>query len=437
MKLRIKKSQLSVIFLEICFFIIFVLDYQCFYLFEYPSFMSFLKGNKLELIISAIGFFLTIVCYNNYRYFNAKLYNKLLKYYFICILVWMVLVVYSSILYPLQPISKSIGYHACLMYIGLAIPVLTLFYLKGNADTIFNIMNIIAFIWYVLLIYQRVVYINSGEFIFNFEEIFSSQTRSIERDYGIRISLRSLGNIMILYNFNTVLKHSKKGKAYLFSIIQFIMGLYGIIFIQQTRGMIFVVAISLAVIAIISSNKASKKTIVCSMVIIICGILLYSGVITDFLSSFSLEYSNSERLGTSIRLEAIQYYLKCFVDTIFMGNGFADGLYYESIQQGKEGIFFYSDVGIFGLFGEIGVSAILFYIIPLYRSIKTGIRIYLKRKKTEYSFYIGLVVYLVGTSVTLIITTDTLAVAFPVIIALTEYIYAKVIKECRKENEIL
>lgn len=425
MKLRIRKVSVGALALYMFFFMVFVFDYQIFYLSPLPSWLEFLKNNQMNLTVGLVSILCAVYYFEKYRKRNIGLYNRLFLYAGICLLTWIVLIIYSVFMYPNQPLRLTVGFHATFLYIFLSIPCITLFLLEGDRNTIFTIMNIVACVWYLLLIYQHIVYNNSSQIVFNFQELLSSTTRALEREHGIRISLKSLGNIMILYNFDNFFNKKTMGKWRLCSLAAFVMGMYCLIMVQQTRAMIFVVLCALAVIAVFGAKNLNKKVIVFAVGIVLIAILFYSGVITDFLHSFSLQESNAERLGTSIRLRALVYYMQCFLSRPFLGNGFTSDYYYPEIQHGSSGECFYSDVGIIGLFGEVGLTALIFYIYPLWRVIKTSRLAYKKRLQTEYSFLIGLAVYLIVSSATLIITATNMMVAFPVIIAYAEYSYEK------------
>ena len=402
--------------------ILFILDYQAFYLFPYPSWMEFLKNNQLNLTIGFGGIILTLLLYQFNAKYNPQLYAKILKYDIICLLVWIGLVLYSSILYPRQPLRLTVGFHATFLYVFLIIPSLTLLYKKRDPDIIFRMMNIVAFIWYLVLIYQQITYASTRTLVFNIQELTSSTSRELVRYFGIRLSLKSVGGIMILYNFDFII-NKKKGKAgKYFSLISFILGMYCLIFIAQTRVLSVVVSLGLAAILLSGARKANRKVVVISIVIIILSLLYYYGVFENLLFSISTNIANKERGGTMIRFDALSYYWKCFLKSPLFGNGFTSDYYYPSVQHGPSGKSFYSDIGIFGLIGEVGLCSIPLYFYPLFRVCKAA-HLLLKRKVVyKCPLLIGLTVYLITSSATLLITATNLMIAFPIIIAYAEYI---------------
>lgn len=424
MKITIKKTKIEIYVLVAVFLILFILDYRCFYLFTYPSWMKIFTDNSLDIIAGVVGIVLSLYCFQKYSRFDQKTYRKLFKYYWICAILWIVIVIYSTIIYPAQPFSKTIGAHASLMYIGFAIPCLSLFYMQKGIDGLFKLINIIVFVWQILLVYQFFVWAYSGTFIFDFESIFSQQIRI--RNYGLRIPLKSLGHLALLYNFDCFVNRRKKGISKYFSIIQIILGIFCLIFVQQTRAFILIDFLAIAVIAICGAKRMTKKFVIFTVFIAVIGYFISNHILTEFFNSFMISASNNQSLGTSIRLDAIKYYLQRFFDTCFLGNGFSSDLYYPAVHHGASGDFFYNDVGIFGLIGEIGLAAVVFYGLPLWYATKTLIIVLRKGLRYEYTLYISIVVYMIGTSFTLILTDQERATAFPIVIAVIEYTHRQI-----------
>lgn len=404
------------------FFVLILLDYKIFYLISYPA---ILQGNSMQAIFAIIGAILSIGMYTKYKSLNPSLFSKCLRFYFACVCSWIFLVLYSSIKYPKQPFLVTAIGHVGLLYVGLIIPALVVFQKRGNK--LFEIANYIVFVWYVLLLIQSIVYLKSGTLIFS-EELYSNiRTRS----HGIRIGLGSFGNVMILYNVNQVFNCYLTKRKKIFSELQIILGITCLIFVQQTRAFVAIVLLTSVMILFLGARKTSKKLYWSSIAITGFVWSLYNGLLSKFFNSFSFDISNSERYGTIIRLEAITYYIKCFFNTLFLGNGFSNYKYYPSVQYGTSSQYqyYYSDVGIFGLIGEIGIFALLFYIIPLIGMCKLAFKILINKLQKKYAFFLGLVVYLVTTSVTLIITDEFRIAFYPIALAYGLYIEIEVKKD--------
>ena len=421
---RFGKLKVSTV-LGFFIFLIFILEYRCFYLFEYPTWLDFLRDNELNMTTSILGVLLTVLCYYSSAKYDRKLYNRIVLYAVVCALIWLLYCMYSALLYPRQPISVTVGFHCTFLYMFWIIPFLAKMYLDGGIHRIFSLANVVIFLWYLVLIYQHIEYFTSMRIVFNLQELIDSTTRGLTRSFGIRLSIKSLGSLMILYNFDQVLNKKGSRAHRLFCTIILVLGLYCLIAVQQTRALNFAVICSMVLIAVMGAEKLDKKIIILCGILITLAVALSSGLIQQFLFSFTLNSQNSERFGTSLRIEAMSYYLQCFVRTFGIGNGFTSDLYYPQIQHGPSGEAFYSDVGIFGLLGEVGIASAVFFLYPLWRLVKISWYAIKKRQRRKYALLIGMTFFVIATTPTLIITATSLALGLPLIMAYAEYAYAE------------
>lgn len=424
MIVKINKNYIFYYILSIVFLLVLILGHHSFYLFTYPTWMDMFTANNLDGVVALLGGILSAVCFYKYRNRDVGTYRRILQYQIFGALVWAGIVLYSANIYTEQPLSKTMGVHICLLCISWVIPILSMIYLSDGIDSVFRLVNIVIVIWELLLVYQFIVWRSDAITINDFLTYFDEGSISV-RTYGIRIGLGIFGNIAILYNYDRVIHRRVKGFSWWFAAIQTVLGLFCMIFVQQTRAFIVINLLGMLVVTLAGVQGYKKKLILIILCLIGVIVLSYSETVTDFIQSFMVSANNDKSFGTSIRLDAIKYYMNTFVKTGFIGSGFASSLYYPLVQHGPAGQFYYSDVGIFGLIGEIGIWSLVFYLIPLYRAIKTVILIYKRHVGSEYAFYIGVVIFMIGTSLTLIITDQGRIMALPFIIAYTEFINYK------------
>lgn len=366
-----------------------LLDYNLFYI---GKFSEKIPHTLIYVVTSLIGVILCFVFYQKYNKYNIKSFNWL---FYICvgtIIYWAMIVLHSVIKYDKQPFIETISEHISLLYIVWTIPLLAVMYSKKGYKQLFMGINIIAGIWYILLIVQFVLWIKNGTYIFN-----NSLSESLRvRTYGIRIGLGSIGNLMIIYNFNMCINFKKNHIKNLLYLWQVLSGIFCMIFVQQTRAYTAIVFVCMAVMLLSNANRISKKILVYVSMLFLISYLFYSGIIYRFISSFFINSYNQEALGTSIRLGAVEYYMECFLKSPLVGNGFTNYKYYPLIQykySGVNNLYFYSDVGIFGLLAETGLGAVVFFVIPFMKMWKI-----LKNKRPKNSLLIGLFMYLVLSS---------------------------------------
>ncbi len=414
MRKTVLSYKISFITIIVLIYTIYILlDYHFFYMVDYwPIF----KGNSLCFLISITGMLIWLIAnIKRGKYIPQKIrWMNILC--FAALIDWMMLCFFSIVKYSSQPASVTIVQHISLLYIIWTIPIYYCLQKGKGIKGLFSIINVICAIWYLLLIIQFFAWIGGKHLIFYENAIPTIKTRG----HGIRLGLGSFGNIAILYNFDKIFKASYL-KEKIKHMILVSIGLFCLVFVQQTRSLLAIVLLCVAFNLFLNSKKFSAKIGAAILVLVFISILTYSGAIGRFMFSFS--DLSAESYGKKIRVEEIKYYLECFINNPIFGNGFTNYQFYPMVEY-KQIVpysFYYSDVGIFGLLAEIGMGTIFFYLIPVVRSIKIGKKAY-KTNKNKYSFFITFSVYIILTSFTLIVTDTFRAISYPVYLAFALYV---------------
>lgn len=353
MKKNIKNLTFWKIILS--FYLVIVLFFQIDFHYLIPSSFIpfFLKGNFLVslLVLSAVVF--TFVCYIKFYKLAPKQFFYLLSWDFICFFFWIVLVLYSQIKYPLQDFSYTITSHIILLYCFFTIPILTLSILCGKIRY-FQIVSFISFLWAALIIFVRFVYVFSGSLPFSFSEAFEVDGFIRTRTYGVRISFTMVGILSVLLDL--YLFKSIKTKKYRY-LISYLIKFYALIYVDQSRVLILICVVSSIIFLIYSSYKANVIQIFRLVILLIIPLFLIVFMLNQ--KQFNQDYS------FTARIQSYQYYLNVFLDTFFLGNGISSDLIYPMVQKGPMLTHFYSDVGIVGLMGKIGLFSIPIFCSPL------------------------------------------------------------------------
>lgn len=406
---RIRLSSIIVF----SFTIILLLDYHFFYLIDY---WNVLKGNSMCLIVAILG----IISASFIVKIKGGVVGREIKWAYrvswLSFVVWFMVCFYSTIIYPKQPVVYTVVEHVSLLYMFWTIPLFYCFVKEHKAAILFNIINVVCFIWYVLLLIQFVEWIKGRNLIFVDGGLSVIKTRG----FGIRIGLGSLGNINLLYNSNMLFNAKSKKKKALHCLMM-ALGLFCMIFVQQTRSFTAIVICCIAFNMILSSKQISKKIFAVFVLLVFLAALIYSGVFLDFLLSFSV--MGVEGKGTTIRLEETKYYLECFLHNPVFGNGFTNYQYYPLVQYKayQPYSYYYTDIGIIGLLAEIGLGAIIVYVLPMKRAFEIGVKAY-KYNRQEFAMYITYLVYFCMTSFTLIATDSARAISYPFFLAFALYV---------------
>lgn len=392
MKIRKKNFWLKTI---LFFVIIFWMHWL--YILKYPGFLSIISGEESYRYF--LGWFSLLM----FLGMNIFYYKKLTKYNNLMFLLWVYLILYfmqvlfTSVSYPKQSLVSTLHVGAPFL-ITLLVPMI-LVCTEDDLDfkNLVLFLDVLSFLWSIILIVQT-WYFNTGSysFLFDFKNYFT--TGVTFRNDSLRLSLGSLGNLMIVYRLYSILYERKEGLYNIYRHVALGTSLYALVFIQQTRMYTLIIGIVFVVLMLCSGKSTKVKLITGFLTIVGVYVLFSQNIISDFISSFSI---NSDKgVSTLARIYEIQYYLKCFLKNIFFGNGLTSEVVYPQIEHGSLGTLYYVDVGIIGLFAQVGLCAVAFYVIPFCRMIKTTIMAIKYTKNWQFDFV--LLVYMFFTSWTLL-----------------------------------
>lgn len=420
-----KKYALEVFILII---VLLLLYYHFFYIIPYPpAIASIFSGRRQYIVLGIVGIFLAYYCMYQYHKLlsnNLKSLFWLISGYILC---WMIETIFSWFYYQqdLASILSAGCRFLCIVYI---IPFLVIFIRDKGINSFFKVLNVMSLIWCLILIYQSNIYRQTGKVLFDLSTYFYNSAGTDIRilNGNIRIGIYSFGNILFLYNFDRVYSGILKNKEKIFTLVCLIAGGYCIIFIQQTRLYIIIIAVCIAVIILSKKGNWKNQFLKVIFLIAVTAFIIYSPYVLQLIESFSV--TGNGRWSTNARLYAISYYLKCIANNPIFGNGFTSDTLYYSLAHGN-GLAQYSDVGFLGLFAETGLFSIYFYIVPLGRII-SNLRYVKKKRGNITSFDKALFVFLLGTSATLIMTDQPRIISFAFIIAFYEFKRYQ-IKECK------
>lgn len=391
-----------------------LLWYQFFYYIDLPqSIDNILKIDNFMPIVSIVSLWIVFFLLFT-RNKVIKKHNEFFNYIYCLIVVVLLLIIYSILKYPKQTIFTTFKIGMSFLVIVFSVSVLMMLEKNRKMVAFWEIVNLTAFLWYLTVIIQIVYYLQHRVFLFDFWTYFERYFN--HGIYGLRINLHAFGNIMILYNLINL--YYKKGLKRYWHIINFIIGLIALVFIQQTRALY--VYITVCIICLILKNK--KVSLKISLILISVYILVFTNVISSFIDSFSI-YGNRS-ISTTARIYSIQYYFQCFFRNPIFGNGLADGFkgtVYASVEHGSLRTAYYSDVGFIGLLANTGILAFIIFVWPVVRLIKQYEKTKMYMPDDQKDFMFVSIIYLIITSLTYLVTTSKNAILFPILIGYFEY----------------
>lgn len=394
-----------------------LVSYHFFYLIKYSDFLSRALSYYNNSLIIIVLSFMTIL-FSHQTGIKSK---WLLRYLTVLLVSVIILFINAMARYPRQGIFMSMRTAGIFYVVILSVPIFWIFIARG-AGRFFGFINIVSTVWNVLVIIQNHVYSVSGEFIFDFESFFDAYGIGIRND-SIRLSIGLYGFFTVIYNFYQYYVEKKNTVKYI-HLLCLLIHLYSCIVCSQSRALEFILAVCIMTMIILGSNTIKTKVIEISSICVALFVLLATDLVQNYLNSFlvngHIDYS------TKARLYAVDYYINCFFSNVLFGNGLAytgNGSYYSEVEHGARGWAYYSDVGIFGLIANVGLFAIIIYLIPVARMGWILKKIHSKYSISEMVFPTTIFVYIIITSLTLIMTDVMRVQLFALMIGYFEYIY--------------
>lgn len=225
------------------FLILAIMDINVFYLIPIEGNLSWIWGvyRKLLLVIVAFMLFVWSKAWEHTTSF--------MKNYVVAMMTSLSIIVVTSVLrYDTNPLKYVLLEASYFLLIFLAFPIYR-FMVRNGKNSFFSTLNIVAFIWYVICIMQVLIYSVTGNFFLYVDHLF--------RNDNLRFSLKSVGCVMVVYNFCKI--WTERDKKIGFNLLQFCLGMYCVFFIQQTRAFFLAIGGAIVAVLLLYPTTVSKK----------------------------------------------------------------------------------------------------------------------------------------------------------------------------------
>lgn len=393
-------------------FLIFILNYNLFYIINIPDWLSPALGSWNKGLVGVFATLLALFCYLVFPPIRRK--NYLIMYCIICI--------FSVTIVGLSTTESTWFYilKDCFQYFLILFTVSVYCYEYSN-NAVFSIMdamNVVSFIWYIIVLIQELVYPITGNYFIN--AVF------LIRNGRLRIDLECFGNFLILYNLYVVLLGNKNNKESIqenesfvpsrkkMNFVNLILGVMELYLFQQTRSFTAIISVGILLVLFCVRGGISKRLRNALLLITILAWAINTGVIDTFLGSISTrEYSYRARSY------ALGYYLSVFKAHPFTGFGFARTL---SVVRGSQNMASASDVGFVGQMATMGIFSFIIYIPFVIRMIKVSL-LGIRYDKNGGFLLLIFTYYIIATSATLIVLDPPRLLLWPILVAITEREY--------------
>lgn len=401
-----KIKKVLVIKLAVYILLFLLSAYSCFYLYSILGFT-----NNDYRLTCLVGFFLLLWLRRNKVFGISSMSCGYKMYLQLTVLSVAILACFTFIKYSSQSFQLTLRVVSQYLLVVWAVPI---FYTMNKDDTEFQVLNVvcmISIIWCGLVLLQSIYYNNTGRVLFE----FVNQMTSGMRDNRLRISVGPFANFSIIYCFWKVyfgkIRHNF---LYMMSLAVLIATN---IFVQQSRAATIIIAITIITMVLMETNKAYP---VVKKVIIIIGIVFFA-ILSDFISTYILNVFTKYEISVTARTYAYDYFWNVFKSNPLFGFGFVKSPdAYNSILHGPLGIASTDDVGFAGQIAVLGIFAIVI-VLGIYTVLFKHIMTIKKYTGQWDCLLIGIYVYLISSSFTLIIFDQQRVCLLPIVIALFEF----------------
>lgn len=401
------KIRITTLIRIVLYFILFI-ELRGLAIFKLPWYL--LGGAK---IASVVGVLLTIYIYSNKLYARKlNAYDGGLKKYALLLLVTLAIHIPYGLIHngaTWSVLQTRVSYLAIFF---LAFPIMLIFITDGGIEKFFKFVSIISLIWFIWLIVQGFAYSSTGRIISQYFIAYPDEVGI--RNNMIRVPMRVLGHVAIIYNFDRF--YNSEEKKRIVNLTIFVLGIIAMVYTEQVRGFQIAMVIAIFVMLAINNRSSLKKLVSIILIGVFCWIIIGTGYLDYFISSFD----GGETVSVVARTAGMQRFWEAFLENPIMGLGLqstGDSAYLHGVQ------YYFNDDGFIGLMAMLGVFAILLYGMMIFRFGKILYRTARSHQYEHLTFMTGLYVFLISTSVTLICYWNTTCLYCPLIWAVFEFYY--------------
>jgi hypothetical protein len=346
--------------------------------------------------------------------------NFFYAYFWYFLIITTIVAILTVVTYPevdrLRVFARWAG------YMTLVFVFMALIYCKTVENGLLNLLTLlekVATVGFILYILNALLFQMTGRLVFPGQAFLGDSEHASVRYFLVRLSTPAVFDFSILASFvmGVCLDVSHR-KSHFFS---FILGLFVIIGIAQSRAEIAAVMVACFVVLVIKYGYKHPILSLWFAGIVLLVVLAFSGGLSRLGGLFTVNGSLDS--STLIRGESTTYYLTVFKSNPLFGFGFITGSkYYFELEHGLDGLSWVSDVGIFGQLAEWGTLFLIAYVTILIRSLYIIITRWQAVPLFAKCLMAACFVYIILTSFSLIILSTTTGLCFALYVLIFEYI---------------
>ena len=334
--------------------------------------------------------------------------------FLLMLLMFITQIIYSSLKYNQSFFSVAVEMQRYLLLLFFLPCYIML--RKSGVSSYLKTLEFISFVWMIVILIKAFSYD-----VYNLD-VFEDIAINGMRNERLRIYM-SLVNVLAIQIALHFFLNRSKYRAY--HLVVFLLGLFDIFYINQTRSLEVILIISIFYQLYCFYNKFTTRIYIIGSAIIALAGMFLSGLVGKFLRSFSV-YNDTFGVSTLNRIDSYIYYIFMLLKNPIMGSGFirTEDESLLSVKMGLEGINYISDVGIIGTVSEAGIL-ILIITYLLFSRFWDSFKI-LKNQDNKLAYLIG------SFSLTLVLCLINLSpwdwgrtLIIPIFMALTSHVIRK------------
>lgn len=358
-------------------------------------------------ILIFVGIMVLIAIVRKY-YFPKK--KTFILYYLIMIVGFILFeYIYTSLLYRDQTLYKFLSFAKSYMLVFM-IPIVLFLFEKKGVEQIFEALAFLTTISLALISIHALVFNLTNISILNIDLYFNIATRNSRLRL---LDITCLEGLTFIFCWWKILFGEKK----ILHFIELSICLFAQFYLEQTR-MIQITMLSVMFFMYLIKNEKNAWKFVLKLFTVVSGLIIGAYILDYYISSFS---SLGEHAGsTTIRLMEIEFAAMTIKKMPLFGIGMIHKelqakYYYRGIYS-RVGL---TDIGVLGYTVKAGLLWIIpIYIVPLVRFVK----IYKRTEDQKHKMLeAALIVYLLITSLTIVVLDEVRFLMWPICIAYFEY----------------
>ncbi len=366
-----------------------VADSLFFYLLPYTLRDSVGLRTMMALVAFAIYIFLAL---------NGKLFNKIRQYKYLHVyIIFMIIVMVIESLYGMNRYGqRAIDVFIVEQpYFSLVTVPAFLFLFSEERDACRKMMRIFAIIGIIntLILLVSAIALDVGIY----STLPGFQIMGY-RNGHVRVGYRTIGYYSMFYALDCLL--NPKGEKKKFCLLYLIICFGGVLTFVSTRIITIALSVSCLFVLLVYTEKGRTRKILMVLVAVIITGIAFSGRVSNLFESFSPD--SEVGASTVARVDAIDYYLSCFLTNPVLGMGPIRGYRADLLRiiSGPNYTAVYEDLGLLGGLFRLGILGLLVMVIPLARMFYISLKLLIVKSKNA-ALLLGIVIFLLIEQISL------------------------------------